>query len=76
MRALPCEKPNTAQLTDQLQNPAKIITGTVAGGSPLTIPEQGTMNHGLCGVGFSLINFSTLTSYNAQGALLFVIGRG
>ena len=26
------QNPNTAQLTDQLQNPPKIITGTGAGG--------------------------------------------
>jgi len=26
------QNPNTPQLTDQLQNPPKIITGTVAGG--------------------------------------------
>ena len=41
------QNPNTAQLTDQLQNPPKIITGTGAGGSPLTIPEQRTLNQGL-----------------------------
>ena len=44
------QTPNTAQLTDQLQNPPKIITGTVAGGLGSPIHEQGTMDHEL-GVG-------------------------
>ena len=38
------KNPNTPLNSSILQNPPKIITGTGAGGSPHTIPEQLTMN--------------------------------
>ena len=44
--------PNTPLNSSILQNPPKIITGTVAGG--LEIPEQWTMNHGLLVIGQAL----------------------
>ena len=38
-------KTNTAQLTDQLQNPPKIITGTGAGGLGITPHNPRTTDH-------------------------------